>query len=53
MAGGAIPGIFSPTLSEDEIAELSAMPSEHVTSNTAALYILSDFFVSVDARSLY
>lgn len=42
--GGAIPEIFSPTLSEDEIAELSAMPSEYVASNTAALYILSDFF---------
>jgi len=48
MAGGAIPGIFSLALSEDEVAELSAMPSERSASNTAALYILSRFFVSLN-----
>jgi hypothetical protein len=52
MAGGAIPGIFSLTLGEDEIAKLSAMPSEHAVSNTAALYILSSFFVSLVIRFL-
>jgi hypothetical protein len=47
MAGGAIPGIFSLVLDEDEIAELSSMPCEHAESNTAALYILSRFFVGI------
>lgn len=46
MAGGAIPGIFSLALSEDEISDISDIPSERTTSTTAALYVLSRFFVS-------
>ena len=47
MAGDAIPGIFSLTLTEIEVEELSRMPSESQSSTTAALYTLSRFIVSV------
>jgi hypothetical protein len=46
MSSDAIPGVFSLSLTEQELSILSAIPSEKTTSNAAALYILSCFSVS-------